>query len=248
MLFISRRLSSLLCLAVFLCGLFVASAGPALASWEPSHDDTTQLQGDYSIFPAVIGGVAGLAVGGAALGPVGALAGGISGFAMGNAIANHYVSGDNPVGPEEKINSGFMVNFLPGIAGAVAGLVITAGMGPLALMVGGATGFFLGKLLAKIMFPQVYYGGPVYERSTPTFRGRPSVSGTLNNQGMANSFMPASPVTEVDLSELKSNFYDSMHAYSEAMKTNDTEKIKSARGSYLNAQNIYFDAKRAKMQ
>jgi hypothetical protein len=241
---LSRRMSSVLCLVAFLAGFLAVNVSPVLAdAYRPSYDGTEQQDGDYSIFPAIIGGVAGLTVGGLAAGPVGAMAGGIGGFTLGNAVAKHFIDGTNPVGPAEKVNSGFMVNYLPGIAGAVAGIAITAGMGPLALIVGGATGFFLGKILAQVLFPQMYFGGPEYERSASTYTGTPAISGTLNTISSA-TFMPKAAVSEISLSDLKDVFYDSMSEYKAAMATGSSDEVKAARGQYLEAQNAYFDAKR----
>ena len=246
MLSLSRRFSSVLCLSAFLIGFFSVNVSPVLAEpWRPPYEGREQQDGDFSIFPAIIGGVAGLTIGGISMGPVGALAGGIGGFALGNVVANYYTDGDNPVGPAEKINSSFLANFLPGIAGAVAGIAITAGMGPLALMVGGATGFFLGKMLARVLFPQIYYGGPEFQQSSVVYTGTPTMSGTLNYPGTSPSFKPAAPVSEVSLSDLKTQFYDSMRDYKDAMSTGGVEEVKTARSQYLEAQNSYFDAKRA---
>ena len=250
-----RKIRALLCLFSFLCGLFAASASPVLAQYNygqvyPNQNSnfwnmngTTTQQRGYSIFPGIIGGVAGVAIGGTTMGPVGAVAGGIGGFALGNAVATKFGQDKGPLGYPQRTNSSWMLNMLPGVAGAVLGIALTASMGPLAWLVGGVAGYAIGSLAARVLFPQVYYGGTVY----PTQRNynlTPSVNINLGyNQPHYST--PAAPVGTVDLQDLKDKFYGAMSDYREALKEGSVEEQKEARSVYIKAQSAYLEAKKA---
>ena len=255
-----RKLRALLCLFTFICGLFAASVSPVMAQYNYGQvypntnnsdfwnmDGTTTQQRGYTVFPGIIGGVAGLAIGGATMGPVGAVAGGIGGFALGNAVATKFGKDLGPQGYPQRVNSNWLLNMLPGVAGAVLGIALTASMGPLAWIVGGVAGFAIGGLAARILFPQVYYGGTVYPTQRTYNSTTPSVSVNLGYQQPYSS-IPSAPSSSVDLQDLKDGFYEAMSRYREVLKNGTVEEQKSAREVYIKAQNTYLDAKKAALK
>jgi len=241
-----RRRRALVCLLSFLAGLVATGARPVLAETLPSYASgdygtgvgVTVQQRGYSFFPAIIGGVAGLAIGGAAMGPVGALAGGVGGFALGNAVADKFGPDLGTIGYPQRINTGLMASLIPGMAGAVLGLVVTASMGPLAWVIGGVAGFFVGQFLARVIFPQMYYGGNVYPVERTYQYSAPTVQATVTRQST-----PSAPTTS--LVDLKKTFYDAMSTYRQALTGGSEGDQHEARALYLKAQQDYFDAKRA---
>jgi hypothetical protein len=119
-------------------------------------------------------------------------------------------------------------------------------MGPLAMIVGGVTGFFLGKLLARVMFPQLYYGATVYPEANRTFQYQYTPAAGAATVADRMSVAPAAPTaTAESLEDLKASFYQSMRDYREALSGGDRAAQQEARAIYLEAQTRYFDAKRA---
>ena len=255
-----RKIRALLCLTSFICGLFAASATPVLAQYNYGQiypntqnsdfwnmDGTTTQKRGYTVFPGIIGGVAGLAIGGATMGPAGAVAGGIGGFALGNAVATKLGPDLGPQGYPQRVNSSWMLNMIPGVAGAVLGIALTASMGPLAWIVGGVAGYAIGGLAARMLFPQLYYGGTVYPTQRTYNSTTPNVSVNLG-YNQPYSSIPAAPTSTVNLQDLKDDFYEAMSKYREALKNGSVDEQKSAREFYIKAQNTYLDAKKAALK
>lgn len=246
----SRRLKAFICLVGFGLGLFSTTAAPlmaqdAAASTREGWGLSQQMTGG-SLLPNVIGGVTGLAIGGATFGVVGAMAGAVGGWALGQVVQDKLYPDQQTLGYPTQVNESLMASLIPGLAGAVLGAAVVWGMGPLAMIVGGVTGFFLGKLLAKVMFPQLYYGATVYPEANRTFQYRytPSVGAATVADRM--SVAPAAPASTTEsLEDLKASFYRSMHDYREALAGGDRTAQLEARAVYLEAQTRYFDAKRA---
>jgi hypothetical protein len=193
--------------------------------------------------------VTGLAIGGATFGVVGAVAGAAGGYALGQALGNKYDPGQ-PLGYPQRVNNSLLATIIPGVAGAVLGVALFAGAGPMGWIMAGMTGFALGNLVARLLFPQLYYGGaftPMARTfSSPTVTGQVApVVGRFSN-AVAVPQAPSSPAQ--DLGQLRDTFIDAMRAYVRALSSGSVDVKQNTREAYEKARKAYDDAKAAALQ
>jgi hypothetical protein len=198
--------------------------------------------GFTKIIPPAVGAVMGLAMG-AKFGWVGALVGGTIGLFGGKAISSaifgeSYYQG----GQSGYFQASNQANYIPGMIGALIGGFMGSSFGVVGMILGSGVGYLVGKGIAKLMFPNLYYGGSYF---SPGGGGGfyPNAPGDAE---VRVEGAPASPVSsQASLAQLKDVFYQSMRSYKLAMEGENEQEILSRRKVFLDAQRAYLDAKRA---
>ncbi len=215
------------------------------------HPGGTGFQGGYGftrLIPAAVGGVIGLALG-AKFGPVGMLLGGALGFFAGKAISSA-VFGDSYY--EGNYNYQFQAsnkaNFIPGAIGAAIGAVLGMKFGILGMAIGGGLGFLAAKTVARVMFPNLYYGTGGYQMPAQGGYYGGGYGNPWASVAPAASIEPGAPAAAStdagdDLETLRQALYESMRVYKDALVGDDEAAKLSAREGFLGAQRSYFDAK-----
>lgn len=197
------------------------------------------------LIPPVVGAVMGVAMG-AKFGWVGAFVGGAIGLFGGKAISSA-IFGDNYY--NNNANSYFsasnQANYIPGMIGALIGGFMGSSFGVVGMLVGSGVGYLVGKGIAKLMFPNAYYGGsynsPGYYNNGYVYSPDSSASATVT----AASAPVNSDLSGASLAQLKDHLYETMRSYKTALEGSDESLTETRRQAYLTAQKAYFDAKRA---
>lgn len=197
------------------------------------------------LIPQAVGAVMGLAIG-AKFGIVGALVGGAIGFFGGKAISTAiFGDGYYPGSQGHYFSSSNMANSVPGMIGAMLGAFMGSGLGPVGMLIGGGIGYLVAKGIARVMFPNSYYGSnyalPGYGVG---YGGYPYASQTQGSLAVrASDAAAASPSSSSDLADLKQAFYDAMQAYKAAVEGGDQAEIEAKYQAYVSARKVYFDKK-----
>lgn len=224
------------------------------ARFDPNY---YQNQGGYSggfgftrLIPPLVGGVLGLAMG-AKFGWIGAILGGAVGVFGGQAVS-HMAFGDSYYSDafDYRWKGQNNLSFIPGAIGTAIGAFMGSSFGFFGMAVGGGVGYLVGKGVAKMLFPNLYYGGPAPVPGgygggyyMPPYASTDPASSTVTGAGFAPETSAAA--ASADLADLKQKFYDSMRTYKDALTAGDETAKEEARQGFLAAQREYFDAKGA---
>lgn len=211
------------------------------AYYQPGGTGYSGGYGFTRLVPQLVGGVLGAAIG-MKFGFVGALVGGALGFFGGKAISEA-MYGDSYYGDSNYYHAASnKTNFIPGAVGAMLGAFMGSSFGVVGMVLGGGIGYLVGQGVSKVLFPNVYYGGPYNSPYAGGQYGSPYASAEV---GAAAPTSPQSSAPSGDLAALKETLYESMKAYKGAMEDGGEELVKARRQDFLAAQQAYLDAKRA---
>lgn len=216
-------------------------------AYNPTYGNHTLTQ----TLPSLIGAGAGAMLG-AHFGFTGILVGGAVGYFLGRALGN-FLGGNNNGYYNDYYGyqqGGGLSSMLPGIAGGVLGVVLTSGMGPMGMILGGAAGYFLAKTVGGLIFPQTTYGGQYYNtNSTPAGYYSPRAPETTEpvvQEKASETEAVAAPETAVqkDLETLRAEWLETMGVYKDRLTNGGTaDEKEAARKDWEAAQDLYFKAK-----
>ena len=195
--------------------------------------------------PGVIGAVAGVALGAATFGWMGAIVGGLAGYFIGDKIGEWmYPRGSemkHPYRPDSK------VPLISGLIGAVSGIALLSSFGMVGMAVGGMVGWMAARSVMKLVAPKFYYYGFQREGRYQYGTGNAyyyAPGTTESATGPAAASNTEGAVSGKPLPELQENFYDSMRVYRKALADNtDEEDIKAKRKVYVETQKAYEAAR-----
>lgn len=191
------------------------------------------------LIPPLVGGIFGAIIG-AKFGFLGVAIGGALGFFGGKAISSaifgdsHYTNNQN-----YYFTASNKANFIPGAIGAMLGAFMGSSFGIVGMLIGSGIGYLVAKGVARMMFPNLYYGG--------SYTPQPGYGGAYGGGGIgmpyASDTAPAAP-TSADLGVLKARVDTTLKAYHESMESEtDQDIILKARLAYLGAQSAFLQAR-----
>lgn len=207
--------------------------------YQPGNYGYSGGHGFTRLIPPLVGGVMG-AIFGAKFGFLGVAIGGALGFFGGKAISS-MIFGDSYYTNNQSyyFSASNKANFIPGAIGAMLGAFMGSSFGVVGMLIGGGIGYLVAKGVARMMFPNLYYGG--YYTPQP---------GYGNNGGYSAYGSPlfsedaASAPTSSDLGVLKAQVDSTLQAYHDSMEAGtDEDAIMKARLAYLSAQKAFLQAK-----
>lgn len=214
-------------------------------AYNPTYGNHTMTQ----ILPSILGAGAGAMLG-AHFGITGIVVGGALGYFLGRAFGN-FIGGDSYYNNYYGYNTGGgLTSMLPGIAGGILGVVLTSGMGPVGMLLGGAAGYFVANAVGKLIFPQTTYGGQYYNtNSTPAgyyYPSAPTTEAPVVQEKASETEAVAAPEASeiVDLPTLRARWLETMSVYKERLTGEATAEEKNeARLAWEAAQETYFKAR-----
>ncbi len=196
----------------------------------------------------MIGALMGVAMG-SGFGIIGTVIGGMAGYWLGGKLADILHPG-YPYGYPQRVGSGPAI---AGLMGAAMGALMASGAGMVWMIAGGLAGYYVGRLVARVLFPQLYYGGVFY----PVYRQTGGVQYPYSGYNPYSTYpqiyrpkYPSSPTTSAaeDIEELKAKYEKALADYRNTLRTGDIEKITMAREAYKEAERAYWEAKSAAMR
>lgn len=218
------------------------------------HDPSYYQPGNYGyqgghgftrLIPPLVGAVLGMAMG-AKFGLPGAVIGGALGFFGGKAISSaiygdSYYQGNN----DYYFQASNRANYIPGTIGALIGGMLGMTFGWPGMLIGGGIGYLVAKGVARLMFPNLYYGETYRPIPGYGYGGgygyQPYAGGQVNLR--ASESAPAAPGSSGDLASLKSLYETTLKKYQDTMAAGAPEpEILEARLAYLAAQKGYLQA------
>lgn len=211
--------------------------------YQPGNVGYSGGHGFTRLIPPLIGGVMGAIIG-AKFGFLGVAIGGALGFFGGKAISS-MVFGDSYHSGSQSyyFTASNRANFIPGAIGAMLGAFMGSSFGVVGMLIGGGIGYLVAKGVARMMFPNLYYGGSYTPQ--PGYGG--GYGGGYGYGGIGSPYAPEtapSAPTTSDLGVLKARVDAALQTYHETMEGGtDQDAILKARLAYLSAQRNFLQAR-----
>lgn len=206
--------------------------------YQPGNYGYSGGHGFTRLIPPLIGGVFGAIIG-AKFGFVGLAIGGALGFFGGKAISSA-IFGDSYYTDNQSyyFSASNKANFIPGAIGAMLGAFMGSSFGVVGMLIGGGIGYLVAKGVARMMFPNLYYGG--YYAPQPGYGGGYGYGGAFAPEDSTGAAAP----TSSDLGVLKAQVDSTLQVYHQTMEGGtDEDAIMKARLAYLAAQKAFLQAK-----